>query len=343
MRKGRTLLIGSRRVGDGEPVFVVAEAGVNHNGSVKLAKKLVDIAKSAHADAVKFQTWNVNALYAADEVTGKPYRASSRKRCLSHDEFRTIQKYCKKKGVLFLSTPDEEESADFLASLRVPAFKIGSGELTNIPLLEHIAKKGKPTILSTGMGSDREVLKAVKAITRYNKKLILLHAISSYPTLPEEVTIRRVKDLRKRYGVLTGFSDHTLGNTAAILAVGEGAVVIEKHFTFDKKASGPDHHMSLDPKELAHFVQAIREATLMYSKTERTVSAAEKKTKAFAWKSAVARKDIKAGERFSLSNVVFKRPGTGITVDRFETLRGKKARRAISEGHFIRNEDSGSV
>ncbi len=335
----KTLRVDKCTVGEGQPVFIIAEAGVNHNKSLRLAKKLVDIAHAAKADAVKFQTWSVEALYVADEVTGGTYRQDSRKRCLSYADFAAIKKYCDAKGIIFLSTPDEEASADFLDSLDIPAFKIGSGELVNIPLIEHIARKGKPIILSTGMGYEPDVKKAVAAVRRYNDKLILLHCISSYPATAQEATVPRVSYLRRHYKALAGYSDHTIGTTAAILSVAQGAVVIEKHFTFDKKARGPDHAMSLDPRELAEFVRSIREAEVMYSQRARTLSTAEARTKKFAHKSAVARRAIAVGERLSLHNVVFKRPGTGITVDRWPKLKGKVARRAIAEGRFIAKQD----
>jgi sialic acid synthase SpsE len=333
----KTIRIGHKTVGAGHPVFIIAEAGVNHNRSLRLAKKLVDIAAKAGADAVKFQTWNVDALYASDEVTGNSYRSASKKRCLPYAAFVEIQKYCKKKGVIFISTPDEEASADFLSSLKVPAFKVGSGDLINLPFLEYVAKKRKPVILSTGMGSDAQVAEAIREVSRHNKELIILHCISSYPTPPSEAAMPRVTELRKRYGIMTGYSDHTLGSTAAILAVGEGAAVIEKHFTFDKKALGPDHCMSLSPSELKGFVQVVREAEAM--RLPKQKSRGEAATKKFAWKSAVARCGIQAGERLSLANVVFKRPGLGVTVDQWKKIVGKRARRAISEGHFIKRND----
>jgi sialic acid synthase SpsE len=335
----KTLTISNKVVGDSQPVFIIAEAGVNHNKNVELAKKLVDIAKEAGADAVKFQTWDVDALYVADEISGGDYRAASRKRCLSYDDYREIKKYCDEVGIIFISTPDEEASADFLESLGVPAFKIGSGELANTPLIEHVAKKGRPVILSTGMGEEKHIAKAVDAVRKYNDQLVLLHCVSSYPTPPEDAGVPRVSELRQTYDVLSGYSDHTVGNTAAVLSVAEGAVVIEKHFTFDKAASGPDHRMSLDPIELKGFVRAIRDAEAMRKVAPRGLAKGEVSTKNFAWKSAVARVAIKKGDTLSLSNVVFKRPGKGITVDKWEELQGKKVIQDVKEGNFITERD----
>lgn len=335
----KSLRIGSYTVGSNQRVFIVAEAGVNHNKSVELAKKLVDIAKAAGVDAVKFQTWNVEELYVADEVSGGTYQEKSRERCLSYNDFVEIKKYCDEVGILFLSTPDEEKSTDFLDALGVPAFKIGSGELANLPLLTHIAKKGKPVILSTGMGDEKLIRKAVEAITHYNHRLILLYCVSSYPASSSEISMPVMSKLRDTYKSLVGFSDHTLGNVAAVLAVTHGASLIEKHFTFDKKAAGPDHAMSLNPEELTSFVHDIRIAEEMERTKKRTLSKAELATKRFAWKSAVASRDIAIGEKLSLENTVFKRPGTGITVDAWDSIQGKKVKRSVKAGQSLKKTD----
>ena len=253
----------------GEPVFIIAEAGVNHNGNLNLAKKLVDVARDAGADAVKFQTFKAenvataNAPMAAYQKKNMGKEGSQldmiRKLELSFQDFAALKGYCDKKGILFLSTPHSFDAVDFLDPL-VPAYKIGSGDLTNIPLLEHVSQKNKPIILSTGMANIGEIEEAIKAIRgKGNNQIIVMHCTTSYPCPLKDVNLRAMGAIKKKFNVLVGYSDHTLGIEVPKLASQIGAVAIEKHFTIDKNLPGPDHKASLDPTELKEMVRAIKE------------------------------------------------------------------------------------
>jgi len=266
----KKIKIANKLIGNGEPVFIIAEAGVNHNGNINLAKKLIDIAKKAGADAVKFQTWLTEEIVTKD-AEGAEYQMKTanaketqyemlKKLELSQNDFRELKKYADKKKIIFLSTPDEEKSADFLFKLDVPAFKIGSGEVTNLPYLKHIAKKKKPIILSTGTATLNEVKEAVNTIKKAgNDKIVLLHCTTNYPCPLEEVNLRAMSTLKKEFALPVGHSDHTLGIIVPIMATTLGATVIEKHFTLDKNLPGPDHKASLEPNELREMVKIIRD------------------------------------------------------------------------------------
>jgi N-acetylneuraminate synthase/N,N'-diacetyllegionaminate synthase len=263
-----TISIAGRPVGAGAPVFFIAEAGVNHNGDPTLAHRLIEVAASAGADAVKFQTFRTEALVSR-HAPKAPYQVETtgaaesqlemlRKLELSRETFGSLAEACRKRGILFLSSPFDLASADDLESLGVAAFKTGSGELTNLPLLEHLAAKRKPIIVSTGMATLEEVATAVSAVGG-RAPLALLHCVSAYPAPPEETNLRAMDTLRARFDCPVGFSDHTPGLTVSVAAVALGATIIEKHFTVDRSLPGPDHRASLDPAELTALVAAVRE------------------------------------------------------------------------------------
>ncbi len=340
-----TVRIGTRLIGNGQPAFIIAEAGVNHDGSLEKAKKLVDIAKEAGVDAVKFQTWKTEALIlqgtkkaAYQEENTKAGKEESqfdmiKKLELSYNDFREIKRYCDKKDVLFLSTPDEEESAEFLNGLGVPCFKIGSGELTNYLLLRYIAKFGKPIILSTGMGTIEECRKAHDAIfSTGNKILIMLHCTSDYPTLFSDVNLRAMETLGTEMNhdanvpVLIGYSDHTEGITVPVVAVAQGAAVIEKHFTYDKSAVGPDHRASLSPKELHEMVKKIRETETILGSQKKQPTLREQETKKVVRKSLVAKVWIAKGDILTEEKITAKRADArGFTADQCDEVIGKRA------------------
>ncbi|MFA6530282.1 MAG: N-acetylneuraminate synthase family protein, partial [Candidatus Micrarchaeia archaeon] len=257
--------IGSHAIGPGNPVFIIAEAGVNHNGDLGLAKQLVDVAAKSGADAVKFQTFDADEL-ASESAEKAEYQKKNDSRHknqnemlkslqLSEQDFKVLKNYCSEKRIIFLSTPFDIKSANLLESLGVAAYKISSGEITNVPLLRHIAKFGKPIILSTGMADLAEVEKAVKLLKKEgNNDLVLLHCTTSYPAPSESLNLRAIQTLEKKFKTAVGFSDHSQGVIAPIVAIGLGACVIEKHFTLDKTLPGPDHVASLEPAELAAMV-----------------------------------------------------------------------------------------
>jgi len=266
---GMKTKIGDKLIGEEEPCFIIAEAGVNHNGSIELAKKLIDAAKDAGADAVKFQTFKTENVVVKDaqkaeyqkETTGEGSQYEMIKKLeLTEEDFRELADYAKEKDIMFLSSPFDKESVDLLNELDVPAFKVGSGEITNLPLLRYIAKKEKPIILSTGMSTLGEIEEALDVIRSEGvEDIILLHCVSNYPARIEDVNLRALGTLKQAFKLPVGFSDHTLGITAPIAAVALGACVIEKHFTLDRNLPGPDHKASLEPEELKEMAKAIRE------------------------------------------------------------------------------------
>lgn len=321
--KQRTIDIADRRVGEGESCYIIAEAGVNHNGDVELAKSLIDVAIEARVDAVKFQTWVTekvmvpNARMAEYQVANTGCERSqfemAKELELSYEQFQEIKQYADERGIQFLSTPDEEDSADFLDNLGIPIFKIGSGEVTNHAFLRHVALKGKPIILSTGMSTMGEVEAAVRVIEEAgNKKLMLLHCVSEYPANPAECNLKAMSTLRSAFGYPVGFSDHTLGCDVAVFAVSLGACIIEKHFTLDTRMKGPDHCASLNPAELADFVKAVRTVESAKGDGVKRPSDSEIKNKIVVQKCLVVSRDIKAGETITKDDIVLRRASSGL-------------------------------
>lgn len=318
-----TIEIAGRRIGPGERCFVIAEAGVNHDGSVETARRLVDAAAAAGADAVKFQTFKADRLVTASAPKAAYQTASTpadegqhamlRRLELSADAHRALVAACRERNIAFMSTPFDEDSADLLAELGVPAFKIGSGELTNLPFLVHVAKKGRPLIVSTGMATLSEVEAALHAVAEArNGQVVLLHCVSNYPADPADVNLRAMATMTRAFGVPVGYSDHTTGLEIAIAAVALGACVIEKHFTHDRTAPGPDHRASLEPAELAALVRGIRatEASLGHGRKEPAPS--EAATALVARRSLVVAKAVRAGTVLTEDLIAIKRPGTGL-------------------------------
>ena len=270
LKPENVLRIGDKQIGLGQPAFFIAEAGVNHNGNVENAKRLVDIAADAGADAVKFQTFRAQELassaapkakYQEDHSGADESQLEMLKRLeLSTEDFQEIEKHARLRGIIFLSTPFDAESVDMLDQLRIPAFKIPSGEITNWPLLEHIAAKNKPVILSTGMSYLSEIEQAIGVIRAAGcSHLAVLHCTSNYPAAAASSNLRAMQTISEMFNVPTGLSDHTLGMEMAIAAVAMGARIIEKHFTLDKSLPGPDHQASLAPDELRSLIHSIRE------------------------------------------------------------------------------------
>ena len=341
----KKIRIGDRLVGEWELVFIIAEAGVNHNGSVKLAKKLIDTAKDAGADAVKFQTFKAENVVVKDaqkaeyqkETTGKGNQYEMIKSLeLSEEDFRALADYTRKKDILFLSSPFDKESVDLLDELGMPAFKIGSGEITNFPLLRYIAKKGKPIILSTGMSTLGEVDEALNVIKGEGVvDVILLHCVSNYPAKIEDVNLRAMKTLKQAFKIPVGFSDHTLGITASIAAVALGVCIIEKHFTLDRNLPGPDHRASLEPDELKEMVKTIRNVEKALGDAIKRPTTNEEEIKRVARRSIVAKEDILVGTVITEDVLDAKRPGTGIEPKYMERIIGKKAKVNIKKDDII--------
>lgn len=340
----------ARSIGPQHDVFFIAEAGVNHNGKLNQALRLIDAAVAAGADAVKFQTFRVDKLLtrtapkasyqARTTDKGETQHEMLSRLQLSEEDHAKLFAHCRDSGILFLSTPFEEESADYLTNLGVSALKIPSGEVTNIPFLEHIAGKGLPIILSTGMSTLAEVDTAVTAIREAgNEALVLLHCLSSYPANPAEANLRAMETMRRAFGVPVGYSDHTLGKAVAIAAVALGATVIEKHFTLDRALPGPDHSASLEPDELRQLVADIRSVQAALGDGHKRQQPSERNTAAVARKSIVAARSIAAGERIVCDALTVKRPGTGWPAALLAQVIGRTAARAIAADHVIGPDD----
>lgn len=327
-------------------VFIIAEAGVNHNGSLKTAKEMVCLAAEAGADAIKFQTFRSESLLSktaqkADyqkEQTGSDESQLDmiKKLELSFDSFVELQSYCKEKGILFLSTPFDFESIDFLAALDMPIFKVPSGEVTNLPHLLKIASFKKPVILSTGMCTMEEVEYAVNVLTSNGAAdLTLLHCNTQYPTPFSDVNLKAMLSLKNKFGLKIGYSDHTLGIEVPIAAAALGSEVIEKHFTLDHSMDGPDHKASLEPRELKAMVRAIRNIEAALGDGIKRVTASERNNIVVARKSIVAKKDIKTGDVFTTDNITVKRPGNGISPTKWFDVIGNRAKKNFSEDELI--------
>jgi len=319
--------------------FLIAEAGVNHNGKTELALKLVDAAAEAGADAVKFQTFRADTLVTAEAPKAQYQKrgragASSQKKMLKNLELspaahREIFKRCRQRGILFLSTPFDESCADFLDKLGMALFKIPSGELTNLELLAHIARKQKPVILSTGMGTLAEVAAAVSALRKAGTRdLVLLHCVSSYPAPSDQSNLRAMATMAQAFSAPVGYSDHTPGATVAIAAAALGARVIEKHFTLDKALPGPDHAMSLNVKELKSFVLAVRAAAAALGDGIKAPRPCEEEILRVARRSVVLNRSSAAGTVLSRELLALKRPGTGIAPGKIDEVIGKRLLRA---------------
>ncbi|MHA2425491.1 MAG: N-acetylneuraminate synthase [Candidatus Thorarchaeota archaeon] len=337
--------IGGLTIGEGEPVFIIAEAGVNHNGDIKLAKKLIDAAVDAGVDAVKFQTFKTENLttrdagmakYQVDNIgeTSSQYEMIQKLE-LSFEAFTELKQYCDSKDILFLSTPHTHDAMTFLDSL-VPAFKIGSGDLTNLPFLRDLADLKKPLILSTGMSTLDEVQEAVSAVLDSgNKALILLHCVTNYPADIEDMNLKAMETLRNEFNLIVGFSDHSEGHVASVAAVALGALVLEKHFTLDKDLPGPDHKASLDPTQLKAYVTAIRKTEASLGDGVKKPAPCEVSIKEVARKSLVASTDIVAGTKIEESMVCIKRPGNGIAPKYLDRLVGKRAKVDITSDTLL--------
>ena len=344
----KTVTLAHKTIGEGSPVFIIAEAGCNHDGDTGLAKELIDVAAEAGADAVKFQTFITEEMVTSSaekadyqkDTTGdseEPQCAMLKRLELSFDAFGELKTYCDNREILFLSTPYDYQSIDFLHTLNVPAFKIASGDITNLPLLRYVASKGKPAILSTGMSTEEEVQEALKIIQEIPQSppVILLHCTSTYPARPEDVNLRTMNTLHHRFKVPVGFSDHTKNIEIALAAVALGATVIEKHFTLDKGLFGPDHWFSLNPQELRRLVQSIRTVEKALGDGIKAPAAAEKLIMEIARKSIVAATSIKKGEQFGEHNLTVKRPGNGISPTKWNDLLGRRAARNFKADELI--------
>ena len=340
------LTIEGRRIGPGQPVFVIAEAGCNHNGEIDLAKKLIDAAADAGADCVKFQTFHAEAVVSkaapqaayAIKATGpdESQLEMIRRLELSAGEHRELVGHCREKGIMFLSSVFDHQAIDLLDDLGLPAFKIPSGEIVNHPLLEDAAGRSKPIILSTGMSYLGEVEEAVRVIQRAGgDELALLHCLSNYPADPGQANLRAMTTMSAAFGLPVGYSDHVVGNEVSFGAVALGACIIEKHFTLDRSLPGPDHAASLEPAELAELVKGIRSLEQALGDGLKRPMPDEENTRQVARKSLVAARDLPQGTKLTPEMVCFKRPGTGIQPAGLKCVVGRMTNQEIMADELI--------
>jgi N,N'-diacetyllegionaminate synthase len=329
-------------------IFIIAEAGVNHNGSIKLAKKMVDKASQAGADAIKFQTFKAERVISKFAPKAGYQKKNTRKSESQLEMVRNLElslyahkeliNYCHKKGILFLSSPFDLESIDLLNRLGLKIFKVPSGEITNLPYLRKIGSLKKKIILSTGMSNLKEINKAlgilIKAGTN-KENITVLHCNTEYPTPMKDVNLKAMLTIKKALGVKVGYSDHTLGIEIPVAAVALGAEVIEKHFTLDKNMAGPDHKASLEPDEFKEMVKAIRNIESALGSGIKKASPSELKNRVVVRKSIVAIKDIKKGELFREGNISVKRPASGISPILWDKVMGKVAKKNFKKDQPI--------
>jgi len=321
-------------------VFIIAEAGVNHNGSIELAYKLIDVAIESGANAIKFQTFKAENLVSKNAQKADYQKETTdalesqfdmiKKLELNMETHKELIAYCQEKGIMFLSTPFDHESIDLLSDLGLKIFKVPSGEITNLPYLRHIGSLGKQVILSTGMSNLREIRDALNILINagtFKSHITVLHANTMYPTPMEDVNLNAMLTIQAEFNIAVGYSDHTLGIEVDIAAVAMGASIIEKHFTLDKTMDGPDHKASLEPEDLKAMVSSIRNIEKALGGSEKKPSPSESANIEIVRKSIVASKSIKKGELFTEKNITTKRPGTGISPMEWDSILGKVAER----------------
>lgn len=328
-----------------EKVFIIAEGGSNHNGSLSMAKEMVWSAKECGADAIKFQHFTLDTLFAPIhyektlDLKNSIWREDIKKITFKDEWIPHIKDEAEKAGIIYFSTPFSIEAVDNLDGY-IPFYKVASGDITFFQLLDRIGKTGKGIFLSTGGSRIEEIDSAVNLLSNFNPTfLCLLHCIMLYPPPPEAMNLNFIKTLQARYRLPVGLSDHTADEKAAVLAVGMGAKALEKHFTLDKNLPGADHKNSMNPEEFRNYTSAVREAEKILGKSERIITERESKERIYARRGAYASKDIKYGESINTKNVIFLRPALGIGADNYYWLLGKRAKRNINKGEPIFQED----
>lgn len=340
----RTIRIGERLVGDGQPCYIVAEAGVNHNGQVELAKRLVAVAARARADAVKFQKRSIPAIlirealdapYLNPNSLGATYGEHRERLELPEEAYWELIELCRKEGITFLASAWDQKSADFVEELGVPAFKIASADLTNLPLVEHLARKRKPIIMSTGMSEMEEIADAVAAVRRHHDELILLHCTSAYPSDYVDLNLKAMETLKREFGCLMGYSGHERGLATTEAAVALGACLVERHFTLDRTLPGPDHAASLEPRGLELLVRDVRHVEEALGSPTKRLLPSEVPVRRRLAKSVVAARPIARGQTIAAEDLAVKGPGTGISPRYLGRLVGVVARRDIPADTLI--------
>ena len=346
MKFNQLIKISDKNISNSSPTFVIAEAGVNHNGDMIVAKRLIDLAVTAKADAVKFQTFKAENLILHD-IQKAPYQKNTtdpnetqfdmlKKLEVSREQNFELKKYCIKNNIIFLTTPFDEESLKELDELDLPAYKVSSTDTTNLPFLKKIAKKGKPIFLSTGMTHLSEVKLALETIYEHNKDVVLLQCTANYPIQDDEVNLAVIHTFRDNFDILLGYSDHSSGIGAAPFAIPMGAKVVEKHFTIDKSSKGPDHAASLSPEELIEFVKTVRKVDEYMGSPVKEPNLSELDTRNSLQKCMVASEDIEKGEYFTQDNIIAKRTGgVGISPINYLRILGVKLDKNYKKNEII--------
>lgn len=346
----RGVMSGSRRIGPGAPCFVIAEVGVNHNGSLDLALRSIDVAKEAGADAVKFQTFRAERLVTKTAPTARYQTENTgivqsqfqmlKSLELSDTDHERIVAHCREREIQFMSTPFDEESATLLHSLGMTLFKVPSGELTNLPLLRHIARFGRPMVISTGMSTLGDVEAAVGTVEGTgNHQIVLLHCVSNYPAAAADVNLRAMLSMQAAFNLPAGYSDHTLGIEVGIASVALGACVLEKHFTLDKSLPGPDHRASAEPHELRQLIAGVRTVEAALGTGRKAPCNSELDTAKAARRSLVAATDLAAGTVLTEDLIAIRRPGTGLPPAMQPYLLSRTLRTEVVAGQLLRLED----
>ncbi len=339
--------IENKIIGINQPCYIIAEIGVNHNGDLILAKKLIDASIEAGADAVKFQKRNLESLYRKEalenpnsESQGFEILLAELKEIeLSREDYVDIVNYCKERKITFLCTPWDVPSVNFLEEFETPAYKIASGDMTNFPLIKYISKTQKPMIISTGMSKIEEIEKMVSFVKTLDVPFVLLHANSTYPSPIESLNVSLIPEYVKKFGVPIGFSDHEIGIIGSLTAANMGAVIIERHITLDKKMKGLDHSSSLEPNEFKELVTMIRLSEKTKGKPIKKMTRAEVLQREVVSKSIVCMLDISEGEIFSDNNMDVKGPEKGLSAQYFFDMIGRKSPRKIKKGEYLLEED----
>lgn len=349
MEKNKTIKIGNRLVGEGQPTFIIAEAGINHNGRLEIAKKLIDLAASSGADAVKFQMRDFKTLYTDnawnntkhEDIASQYILSLIRESTLSEENFKELARYAKSKGIIFLCTPWDIASVDALEKLNVPAYKLASADLVNFELIEYVALKKKPMILSTGMSSLEEIEATVKFLDKLGAEYILLHCNSAYPAAAKDINLRFMQTLREKFGVVVGYSGHELGIAISLAAVALDAKVIERHITLDRTMTGPDHAISLEPAGIMKLVRDIRRIEEALQNDKKFMTMGEFMNRKILGKSLVAARPIKSGETITREMVTAKSPAKGLSPQKLYDIIGTKAQRDIPKDGYFTDEDLG--
>lgn len=330
------IVLKQKVIGDHQPCFIIAEAGLNHNGDPNLAHQLIDAASGCGADAIKFQTYKTEELFPPDHPDYQKFQQTE----FTDEIYHSLKTHAEEKGLVFLSTPFDEGSLALLEELNVEAIKIGSGEVTHLAFLKRVSQAKKPVILSTGMSTVPEIQAAIHALLGQGcSQLALLHCVSAYPCPADKANIRMVSFLKKHFTLLTGYSDHTTSDTAAMSAVALGACIIEKHFTLDHELPGWDHFFSYNPSQFKTMVQSIRETEAVLGSCTKTVEAVEEAIHKIARRSIYARRDIYAGEIIEEHNLVIRRPVGPLQADQIDAVIGKRAVKDIPAESALRLED----